>query len=121
MACVSTSEEGVCQCPLGVVQTYDFLFDGVFADQMIDGDGLMLSDSVGAVGGLLGMRRFRHKTKHWYFKLGLPALLVVQIVLLALTLPSTVPYWLAAAGSVGSDAAVGKAGGYPQTLCACGL
>jgi hypothetical protein len=53
MACVSTSEEGVCQCPLGVVQTYDFLFDGVFADQMIDGDGLMLSDSVGAVGGLL--------------------------------------------------------------------
>ena len=53
MACVSTSEEGVCQCPLGVMQTYDFLFDGVFADQMIDGDGLMLSDSVGAVGGLL--------------------------------------------------------------------
>ena len=41
----------------------------------------------GSVGALLGMYTFRHKTKHWYFKLGFPALLVVQIVLLALVLP----------------------------------
>lgn len=38
---------------LGLVQADDFLFDGVFADQVIDGDGLGLSDAVGAVGGLL--------------------------------------------------------------------
>ena len=37
----------------------------------------------GGLGGMLGMRVFRHKTKHWYFKFGFPALLVVQIVLLA--------------------------------------
>ena len=37
----------------------------------------------GGLGGTLGMTFFRHKTKHWYFKLGFPALLVVQIVLLA--------------------------------------
>ena len=37
----------------------------------------------GGLGGTLGMRVFRHKTKHWYFKFGFPALLVVQIVLLA--------------------------------------
>ena len=37
----------------------------------------------GGLGGTLGMRMFRHKTKHWYFKFGFPALLVVQIVLLA--------------------------------------
>ena len=28
---------------------------------------LLVSFFGGAVGGLLGMRRFRHKTKHWYF------------------------------------------------------
>ena len=38
----------------------------------------------GGLGGTLGMHVFRHKTKHWYFKLGFPALLVVQIVLLVL-------------------------------------
>ena len=41
----------------------------------------------GALGGTLGMKVFRHKTKHWYFKWGFPALLVVQIVLLAFILP----------------------------------
>ncbi len=41
----------------------------------------------GALGGTLGMRLFRHKTKHWYFKIGFPALLLVQIALLAVILP----------------------------------
>ena len=41
----------------------------------------------GGLGGTLGMTVFRHKTKHWYFKLGFPALLVVQVVLLAVILP----------------------------------
>ena len=41
----------------------------------------------GGLGGTLGMTFFRHKTKHWYFKLGFPALLVVQIALLVLLLP----------------------------------
>ena len=35
----------------------------------------------GALGGLLGMRVFRHKTKHWYFRVGFSALLVLQAVL----------------------------------------
>ena len=41
----------------------------------------------GGLGGTLGMTVFRHKTKHWYFKLGFPALLVIQIALLAWCLP----------------------------------
>ena len=41
----------------------------------------------GGLGGTAGMYFFRHKTKHWYFKLGFPALLVVQLALLALVLP----------------------------------
>ena len=32
----------------------------------------------GAVGGLLGMYLFRHKTKHWYFVLGFWALFLLQ-------------------------------------------
>ena len=41
----------------------------------------------GGLGGTLGMYYFRHKTKHWYFKLGFPVLLVVQLALLAWILP----------------------------------
>ena len=33
----------------------------------------------GALGGTLGMQVFRHKTRHWYFRWGLPALLAAQI------------------------------------------
>lgn len=35
----------------------------------------------GSIGSIIGMQYFRHKTKHWYFKYGMPAILVVQIVL----------------------------------------
>ena len=35
----------------------------------------------GSLGGILGMRTFRHKTKHWYFRFGFPAILVLQLVL----------------------------------------
>ena len=41
----------------------------------------------GGLGGTLGMTFFRHKTKHWYFKFGFLALLVIQVALLALILP----------------------------------
>ncbi len=32
----------------------------------------------GALGCTLGMHHFRHKTKHWYFRYGLPAIFLVQ-------------------------------------------
>ena len=35
----------------------------------------------GSPGALLGMWAFRHKTRHWYFKFGLPAILLAQIAL----------------------------------------
>lgn len=37
----------------------------------------------GSIGALLGMRTFRHKTKHWYFVWGIPAILLAQIALAA--------------------------------------
>jgi uncharacterized membrane protein YsdA (DUF1294 family) len=33
----------------------------------------------GSVGTLLGMYFFRHKTKHWYFVVGMPLILILQI------------------------------------------
>ena len=35
----------------------------------------------GALGTTCGMYWFRHKTKHWYFKYGFPAILMAEIVL----------------------------------------
>lgn len=37
----------------------------------------------GSIGAIIGMQVFRHKTKHWYFKYGMPAILILQIVLAA--------------------------------------
>ena len=34
----------------------------------------------GSIGALAGMYIFRHKTKHWYFVVGIPAILIVQVV-----------------------------------------
>ena len=33
----------------------------------------------GALGGVMGMNVFHHKTKHWYFRWGFPLLLLVQL------------------------------------------
>lgn len=37
----------------------------------------------GSIGTWFGMYAFRHKTKHWYFVLGMPAILIAQIALAA--------------------------------------
>ncbi len=38
----------------------------------------------GSVGTWAGMYMFRHKTKHWYFVVGMPAILVLQIALVCI-------------------------------------
>ena len=35
----------------------------------------------GSAGALMGMYVFRHKTRHWYFCVGIPAILILQIAL----------------------------------------
>lgn len=35
----------------------------------------------GSLGSIIGMQTFRHKTKHWYFKWGMPAIFVLQVAL----------------------------------------
>lgn len=38
----------------------------------------------GSIGSICGMKHFRHKTKHWYFRYGMPAILAAQLFLLVL-------------------------------------
>ena len=38
----------------------------------------------GSIGSIAGMKKFRHKTKHWYFKYGMPAILILQITVIFL-------------------------------------
>ena len=40
----------------------------------------------GSVGAILGMRTFRHKTRHKQFSVGLPVILAVQLIIVALLL-----------------------------------
>ena len=41
----------------------------------------LLSILGGSIGTWAGMYAFRHKTKHWYFVIGMPAILFIQIAL----------------------------------------
>ena len=44
----------------------------------------------GSLGSILGMHLFRHKTRHWYFLYGLPAILIIQILLVLLLVTSPI-------------------------------
>ncbi len=34
----------------------------------------------GSIGSIIGMYVFRHKTKHWYFVVGMPLILILQLI-----------------------------------------
>lgn len=38
----------------------------------------------GSIGTTAGMHIFRHKTKHWYFRFGMPIIILLQAVLVGL-------------------------------------
>ena len=46
----------------------------------------LLSALGGSIGMYAGMLTFRHKTQHWYFKYGIPAIIVAQVALLIVIL-----------------------------------
>jgi len=37
----------------------------------------------GSIGSVVGMFFFRHKTRHWYFLVFMPAILILQIIVVA--------------------------------------
>lgn len=48
----------------------------------------------GSIGSLLGMKLFRHKTKHKKFTIGIPIILVLQIgVIIALNIMPNIKIW----------------------------
>ena len=47
----------------------------------------------GSMGSIMGMQVFRHKTRHWYFALGMPAILVLQVILLVLLLVGPIEFF----------------------------
>lgn len=46
----------------------------------------LLSALGGSVGMYAAMLTFRHKTQHWYFKYGIPAIIVAQVALVLILL-----------------------------------
>ncbi len=46
----------------------------------------------GSIGSILGMRLFRHKTRHRSFVYGMPAILLVQIILILLLVFSPIEF-----------------------------
>lgn len=42
----------------------------------------------GSIGSTLGMFAFRHKTKHWYFRYGFPAIMIIHFVLIIVVIAS---------------------------------
>lgn len=46
----------------------------------------------GSVGAILGMHLFHHKTSHWYFLYGMPAILLIQIAIIVALLNSPIQF-----------------------------
>lgn len=44
----------------------------------------------GSIGTILGMRVFHHKTKHWYFVIGMPLILLLELLALFLLYKSPI-------------------------------
>lgn len=71
----------------GVINLIGFIVMGVDKKRAVRGAWRISEASLfviallgGALGCTLGMQFFRHKTKHWYFKYGMPAIFAVQVL-----------------------------------------
>lgn len=46
----------------------------------------------GSLGTTAGMHIFRHKTRHWYFLYGMPAILLIQIAIVVILIYSPIQF-----------------------------
>jgi uncharacterized membrane protein YsdA (DUF1294 family) len=76
-----------------IINVYGFLIMGIDKQRAIRSAwriperSLFLTAIIGgSIGTIAGMKYFRHKTKHWYFKYGMPAILLIQIILVIIVL-----------------------------------
>lgn len=80
----------------GIINLIGFAIMGVDKKRAIRGAWRISEASLfatallgGALGCTLGMQHFRHKTRHWYFKYGMPAIFLVQAAAIAFFLKGT--------------------------------
>lgn len=48
----------------------------------------------GSIGSILGMKVFHHKTRHWYFVFGMPAILILQIIAVLVLIYSPIQFYI---------------------------
>ena len=46
----------------------------------------------GSIGSIAGMHLFHHKTRHWYFLYGMPAILIIQILIIVALVTSPIEF-----------------------------
>lgn len=46
----------------------------------------------GSIGSIAGMHLFHHKTRHWYFLYGMPAILMIQILVIIALVTSPIEF-----------------------------
>ena len=47
---------------------------------------------IGSIGSIAGMHLFHHKTRHWYFLYGMPAILIIQILIIVALVTSPIEF-----------------------------
>lgn len=72
-----------------IINILTFAVFGIDKKKAIDGKFrisemtlFVLSILGGSLGGLAAMYTFHHKTKKWYFKFGIPLILIAQVLLI---------------------------------------
>lgn len=48
----------------------------------------------GSIGSIIGMHVFHHKTRHWYFAFGMPAILILQLVAVLVLIYSPIQFYI---------------------------
>ena len=48
----------------------------------------------GSLGTTIGMHLFHHKTRHWYFLYGMPAILLIQVLIVVALLSSPIEFMI---------------------------
>lgn len=46
----------------------------------------------GSIGSIIGMHMFHHKTRHWYFMYGMPAILIIQLLIIFILSKASVEF-----------------------------
>lgn len=72
-----------------IINILTFAVFGIDKKKAIDGKFrisesalFLLSILGGSLGGFIAMHTFHHKTKKWYFKFGIPLILIAQVLLI---------------------------------------